>query len=94
MISFEELERKVYSRAMREDGHLGYHVLRFNFERDKYTSIPQFKESLKFTIKIYQEQLKNLSEKSCERTFLEDRLMNNYKRILEQFYSLWEECLK
>ncbi len=96
MITLEELKTKVYSRAMREKecGCFGYHILMLNFEGGEYTSIPQFKESLKLTIKTYQEEFKNLSEKPCERTSLENTLMDVYGKVLEQFYSLWEECLK
>lgn len=94
MISFEELETKIYSRARMEEGYLGYHVLRFNFENGEYTSVPQFKESLKLIIKTYQENFKNLSEKPCERTFSENKFMDACRKALEQFYSLWEECLK
>lgn len=94
MISFEELKTKIYSRARTEEGYRAYHILRLNFENDEYTSVPQFKESLKFTIEAYQKELKALSTKPCERSFLEDKMMNLYGIILEQFYSLWEECLK
>ena len=94
MIDFEELETKIYSRARTEDGYGAYHILRSNFENDEYASVPQFKESLKLTIKAYQEELKNLSSKPCELSGLERKLMKIYERILEQLYSLWEECLK
>ena len=94
MITFEELELKIYSRARREGTFGPYHMFRQNFEDGEYTSVPQFKEKVKKYIEVYGIELSTLENKPCELSGFELEWVKNCKNFLATFYSLWEECLK